>query len=474
MGGGHVARLVIVSNRVPLPTERGPRAGGLAVALADALRPGSLWFGWSGRRNPTPSETPDVAKADGITYATIDMTEAEYHAYYVGFANGALWPLLHFRLGLMTYRREDFQGYRAVNRRFAAALATVLLPDDLIWVHDYHLIPLAQELRLLGVRNRIGFFLHIPFVPPVMLEVLPCATELLEGLAAYDVVGFHTEGYRQAFLQCAREMLGVAPHHNSFVHNGSTVDAIVDPIGIDTEAFAKDAVRVARGAESRRLRDSMLDHALAIGVDRLDYSKGLPNRLIAFGRLLATYPEHRRKVNFLQVAARSREDSRDYQQLRRELDRIAGNINGSYSEFDWTPLRYITRALSRRTLAGFYRIARVGVVTPLRDGMNLVAKEFIAAQNASDPGMLVLSRFAGAADELTEALIVNPFDPDEIAEAIHQALTMELDERRARHKALLEKVHRSNARRYCEVFLGHLTARETHQSLGPVIRMVAR
>jgi trehalose 6-phosphate synthase len=472
MGGEHVARLVIVSNRVPLPSELGPRAGGLAVALADALRPGSLWFGWSGRRGATPPETPNTVQAGGITYATIDMTEAEYRAYYVGFANGVLWPLLHFRLGLMTYRREDYQGYRAVNRRFAAALKSVLLPDDLIWVHDYHLMPLAQELRRLGVRNRIGFFLHIPFVPPVMLEVLPCATEVLEGLAAYDVVGFHTEGYRQAFLQCAREMLGAAPRQNTFVHNGSTVEAIVDPIGIDTEVFAKDAVRVARGAESRRLRDSLGDRALAIGVDRLDYSKGLPNRLIAFGRLLAAHPEHRRKVNFLQVAARSREDGSDYQQIRRELDRIAGNVNGSYSEFDWIPLRYITRALSRRTLAGFYRIARVGVVTPLRDGMNLVAKEYIAAQNASDPGMLVLSRFAGAADELTEALIVNPFDPDEIAEAIHQALTMELDERRARHKALQEKVHQSTARRYCEVFLRHLMATET-QSFGPVARMVS-
>jgi trehalose 6-phosphate synthase len=460
-----VARLVIVSNRVPLPSERGPRAGGLAVALADALRPGSLWFGWSGRRVETPSETPNVTQSDGISYATVDITEAEYRAYYVGFANGALWPLLHFRLGLMTYRREDYQGYCAVNRRFAAALAAVLQPDDLVWVHDYHLIPLAQELRRLSVRNRIGFFLHIPFVPPVMLEVLPCANEVLEGLAAYDVAGFHTDAYRRSFLQCAQQMLGVELDHNSFVYNGSTVQAIVDPIGIDTEAFAKDAVRVARGAESRRLRDSMTGRALAIGVDRLDYSKGLPNRLIGFGRLLATYPEHRRKVNFLQVAARSREDNSDYQQLRRELDRIAGNINGRYSEFDWIPLRYITRALSRRTLAGFYRIARVGVVTPLRDGMNLVAKEYIAAQNANDPGMLVLSRFTGAADELTEALLVNPFDPDEIAEAIHQALSMDLDERRARHTVLAGKVRQSTAQQYCEVFLRHLTACTTQQAL---------
>jgi trehalose 6-phosphate synthase len=461
-----VARLVIVSNRVPLPSERGPRAGGLAVALADALLPGTLWFGWSGRRTEVPADTAALVHADdGLIYATVDMSEAEYRAFYVGFANGALWPLLHFRLGLMTYRREDYLGYRAVNRRFAAALAAVLQPDDLVWVHDYHLIPLGEELRRLSVRNRIGFFMHIPFIPPVMLEVLPCAKELLEGLATYDVVGFHTDAYRRAFLECAQQMLGAEPNVAGFVHNATMVRAIVDPIGIDTDAFTKDAVRAARGAESRRLRDSMQGRALAIGVDRLDYSKGLPNRLIAFGRLLAAYPQHRRQVSFLQIAARSREDNSDYLQLRRELDRIVGDTNGRYSEFDWAPLRYITRALGRRTLAGFYRIARVGVVTPLRDGMNLVAKEFIASQNPTDPGVLVLSRFAGAADELSEALIVNPFDPDEIAEAIHHALSMDLEERRERHQVLLEKVRQSTAQRFCEVFLQHLADHETQQVL---------
>jgi trehalose 6-phosphate synthase len=429
------------------------------VALADALRPGTLWFGWSGRRAETPDEAPAISRADGLTYATVDMTEAEYHGYYVGFSNGALWPLLHFRLGLMSYRREDYQGYCAVNRRFAAALASILKPDDLIWVHDYHLIPLALELRRLSVQNRIGFFLHIPFVPHEVLDVLPCARELLTGLAAYDVVGFHTEAYRRAFLESVRQMLGIElDPDGAFTHDGHTVRAIVDPVGIDADAFTKDAVRAARGAEARRLRESLSGRALAIGVDRLDYSKGLPNRLIAFGRLLANYPEHRRGVSFLQIAPRSREDNSNYQQLRRELDRIAGDTNGRYSEFDWVPLRYITRALSRRTLAGFHRIARVGVVTPLRDGMNLVAKEFIAAQNATDPGVLVLSRFAGAADEMSEALIVNPFDPDEIAEAMHQALSMELDERRARHHALLEKVRQGTARQFCEVFMQHLVA----------------
>ena len=453
-----MARLVVVSNRLPLPSERGPRAGGLAVALHDALVPGSLWCGWSGRRVETPDELPQLMQADGLTYATIDMTEAEYRAYYIGFANGALWPLLHFRLGLMTFRREEYAGYRAVNLRFARAVVSQLQPDDLIWVHDYHLIPLAQELRRLGVRNRIGYFLHIPFVPPDVLEVLPCADDLLRALAAYDVVGFHTERYRRAFLNCLRHMLGVGSDADGcFASNGGMARAIVDPIGIDTDAFANDAVRAARGAEARRLRDSLGDRALAIGVDRLDYSKGLTNRFVSYGRLFASYPEHRRAVNFLQIAARSREDNSDYQALRRELDRIVGDTNGRYSEFDWIPIRYITRAMSRRTLAGFHRIARVGVVTPLRDGMNLVALEFVAAQNPNDPGVLVLSRFAGAAAAMTDALIVNPFDPDAIAEAMHQALTMGLEERRARHQALLATIRKTTAQRYCEVFLDALS-----------------
>jgi len=452
-----VARLVVVSNRVPNPGERGPRAGGLAVALADALTPGTLWFGWSGKRATATGTVPTVQESHGITYATIDLGETDYRRFYVGFANGALWPLLHFRLGLMDFQREDYEGYRAVNRAFAEALAPLLRPDDLVWLHDYHLITMAAELRALGVTNRIGFFLHIPFVPPAMLQVLPRANELLEALCACDIVGFHTREHQNAFLECAAVMLGVEPDGMGwFTYAGRRVHAIVDPIGIDAEGFARTAARAIRGVEAGRLRDSLSDRALAIGVDRLDYSKGLPNRFRAFGRLLADYPEHRRQVSFLQVAARSREDVGDYQRLRRELDRIAGETNGQYSEFDWTPLRYMTRALRRQTLAGFYRVARVGLVTPLRDGMNLVAKEYVAAQNPADPGVLVLSRFAGAADELAEALIVNPFDADEIAEAMHVALSMDQGERRDRWQALRDKVWASTANRFCATFLSHL------------------
>jgi trehalose 6-phosphate synthase len=456
-----MSRLVIVSNRVPVPTERGPRAGGLAVAMADALEPGSLWFGWSGKRTARAATVPAVlAEADGISYATIDLSDYEYRLFYSGFSNGVLWPLLHFRLGLVHYRSEEYQCYRAINRRFAEALAPLLGPDDVIWVHDYHLIPLGEELRARGVTNRIGFFLHTPFVPPEVFRALPRAEQILASLCAYDVVGFHTEEFRRGFLRCVHDILGLVPDGDHGVTmGGRRAQAIVDPIGIDAEGFAAAAERAWRGNEVRRMRASMAGRALAIGVDRLDYSKGLVQRLDGFGRLLAQHPEHRQRVSFLQVAARSREDVNEYQELRIALDRIVGDTIGQYSEFDWVPVRYMTRPLRRGTLAGFYRVARMGVVTPLRDGMNLVAKEYVAAQDNRDPGVLILSRFAGAAEELTEALIVNPFDPDEIADAMHTALTMRLEERQARHRALREKVWASTARRFSEQFLAALAGR---------------
>ena len=452
-----MGRLVVVSNRVPLPSERGAKAGGLAVALADALQPGSLWFGWSGRRSARGSGTTHIQRSEGVTYATIDLTEAEYHSFYVNFSNGALWPLLHFRLGLVDFRTDDYGGYRSVNRQYAAALLPLLRPDDVIWVHDYHLIPLAAELRALGVTNRIGFFLHTPFVPPTIFHALPRSTELLTTFCSYDVIGFHTRTYRTAFLDCITETLGIhSDPDGRFVWRGNSVRVIVDPIGIDAEGFGDRARDASRGNDARMLRDSLGKGGLAIGVDRLDYSKGLINRFEAIGRFFGTYPQHRRQVSFLQVAARSREYQGAYQRLRRELDRIVGDTNGRYSEFDWTPLRYMTRAVKRDTLAGFFRLSRLAMVTPLRDGMNLVAKEYVAAQDPGDPGVLILSRFAGAAEELTEALIVNPYDSDEIADAMHVGLSMEVEERRERWNALHTKVTTNTAERFCTVFLNHL------------------
>jgi trehalose 6-phosphate synthase len=453
-----MARIVIVSNRVPSSPSAGPQAGGLAVALKDCLRDGGLWLGWSGEISSKASTDVKIGRFGKIDYATIDLSRDDYRDFYVGYANSTLWPLLHFQPGLMEFDRGHFDSYLAVNRTYARALAALVEPDDIIWVHDYHLIPLAMNLRQFGITNRIGFFLHVPFVPASVLSVLPRAEKLLQMFCAYDVVGFQTQEHLRDFEDCLRSFLHMKIEPNTpIVVDGRTLQAVATPIGIDARAFARQAKRSANSQAAKRLEESMEGRGLIIGVDRLDYSKGLPNRFEAFGRMLDHYPEHRLKVNYLQVAARSREDVAEYQRLKRELDRRAGDVNGRHAEFDWVPLRYITRAVARTSLAGFYRKARVGLVTPLRDGMNLVAKEYVAAQDPDDPGVLVLSRFAGAAEELTEALIVNPFDPDEIADAMHQALTMPKSERRARNDKLFEKICQTTAHTYCRDFLKALS-----------------
>jgi trehalose 6-phosphate synthase len=459
-----MARLVIVSNRVPIPKARGASAGGLAVALRDLLTPGTMWFGWSGRLASEPAVEPAIVEARGVTYATVDLTSEAYRGFYVGFSNGALWPLLHFRLGLMHFRREDYECYLSVNQSFATSLGTVLQPDDTLWAHDYHLVPLGRMLRQQGFKGPLGFFLHIPFAPPSMMEALPVARELIADLCAFDLVGFQTEEHARDFRDCAQRMLGATVQGEWVRLNGRSMRAFADPIGIDAKSFHQDALRAVNDKLVQRVAGSLAGRALAIGVDRMDYSKGLPQRFEALARLLEKHPEHRRRVHFLQICPRSREEVDEYRKLRAELDRLAGRVNGRFSEFDWTPLRYSTRAAPRTTLAGLYRIGRIGVVTPLRDGMNLVAKEFIAAQDKDDPGVLILSKFAGAAHELTEALIVNPFDPDAIADAMHLALSMPAPERKDRYNALLEKVFRTTAHAYCQRFieaLGQVKASST-------------
>ena len=453
-----MARLVIVSNRVPDPAElAGPRAGGLAVGLADALTPGTLWFGWSGSRAKQTTSEPVCVESGGLTYATIDLGDADYRAFYLGFSNGTLWPLFHMMPSFTAFDRAEYAVYRVVNHAFAAALLPLLRPDDLIWIHDYQLLGVAAALRAQGVTNRIGFFLHIPFPAPALYEILPPAAELLAGMLAQDVIGFHTERDRAHFLGAVNAVLGIgATADSTITHEGHVTQAIVTPIGIDADAFTAQAIRASRRVATKRMIDSLAGRALMIGVDRLDYPKGLPARFDAYSRFLSNYPEHRRHISFLQVAAPSREEVDRYRALREELDHKTGAINGAYSDFDWVPLRYMTRTVSRALIAGFYRTARIGLVTPLRDGMNLVAKEYVAAQNPADPGVLVLSRFAGAAAGLPEALLVNPFDIDAVAEAINAALVMPLEERQSRHVALLGRVRAESASAYCQAFTAAL------------------
>jgi trehalose 6-phosphate synthase len=440
-------RLVIIANRVPNPRERTPTAGGLAVALQEALASReALWFGWSGRIAQATGTTPQAMRQGRVTYATLDLGAEDHRRYYLGFSNATLWPTLHYRLGLVQFARGDYVAYRRVNAGFAQAVRPLLRPDDTLWVHDFHLFPIGAALRRLGAGQRMGFFLHVPFPPYAVFGALPRADELLADLASYDVIGVQTPddaaNLREALHRVGEEQ--AAPR------------VAVFPAGIDAPGFAAMAGRAARGQEAERLRASIFGRALVIGVDRLDYTKGLPQRFAGYGQLLARFERHRGAVTYLQIAPVSRGDVAQYRTLRRELDELTGRINGQYAEFDWAPLRWMTRAVPRLTLAGFMRIARVGLVTPLRDGMNLVAKEYVAAQDPADPGALVISRFAGAASDLDGALVVNPLDPDEIAEALDQALAMPAEERADRWRRMMAAVRADSAQAWCRRFLAAL------------------
>ncbi|HXQ42598.1 MAG TPA: trehalose-6-phosphate synthase [Candidatus Udaeobacter sp.] len=450
-----MARLVILSNRLALPGEKSARAGGLAVGLRDALaRRGGLWLGWSGETTEGPAGEPRLLSAGKVTYAAVDINAADYREFYIGYANGALWPLFHHRPGLSLYRRAAFEGYLRVNSWFAQSLKPLLLPDDLIWVHDYHFIPLATELRKLAVANRIGFFLHIPFPAPELFVTLPEHKRLAADLLAYDLTGLQTAAdVRRLQRYFIEEASGQALADDRIEALGQKGRIAAFPIGIDAERFARIAEKAMVRPETVRLRDSLANRSLVIGVDRLDYSKGLANRLEAFQELLARWPEHRSRVTLLQIAPVSRGEVAQYRALRREVEGLAGRVNGKFAEADWTPVRYLNKSFPRNVLAGYLRLARVGFVTPTRDGMNLVAKEYVAAQDPADPGVLVLSRFAGAADELTGALIVNPYDIDELAGALHLALTMPADQRLARWRALMEVVTRNTIKTWRASFL---------------------
>jgi trehalose 6-phosphate synthase len=435
-----MGRLVVISNRVALPKET--RAGGLASALSGALAErGGLWVGWSGNVvEDEGARALRTERAGNIEYALLDLTRREYQHYYLGFANRTLWPLLHFRPSLLEYKRADFEGYRAVNKLFAEHVARFVRDDDIVWVHDYHLIPLAEDLRKLGVGARIGFFLHIPLPTAALLTMLPHHEHLFPLLGAYDLIGLQNRRDRDALLDYFRTEMQAKTRANGDVQlrNGRCLRVQPFPVAIDTLEVARQAKRAAASAATQRLIRSLEQRALAIGVDRLDYSKGIPQRFEAFAHFLSQHPEWRSRISFLQIAPPSREEVPEYRELRSRLERLAGATNGRYAEPDWMPIRYVNRSFNQSTLTGFYRVADIAVVTPLRDGMNLVAKEYVAAQDADDPGVLILSSFAGAADELKQAIIINPFDSDDIAESFVAALEMPLAERRERWQAMYD------------------------------------
>jgi trehalose 6-phosphate synthase len=454
-----VSRIVVVSNRIG-PIEEGKSApGGLAVGVFEILRAtGGIWFGWSGETVEQTPQAPSLVHQGNITYATIGLSRKDYAEYYAGFSNATLWPLLHYRTGLIDFNRESLSGYLRVNEQFAEHLARLIQPDDIVWVHDYHLIPLGAALRRRGITQRIGFFLHTPLPPRAVLRTLPDHRQIFGTFSAYDVVGFQTADDADHFTDYMVRDLGASKQGSTLALDARLFKAGVFPIGIDPDDFARTAAVAVGQSATRRLARSLGDRPLIIGVDRLDYSKGLPFRFKSIELLLGQHPEWRGRCTFLQVATLSRTDVRQYRDLRAELDAAAGHINGRYADYDWTPIRYVNKSFNRNTLAGFFRHARVGLVTPLRDGMNLVAKEYVAAQKPDDPGVLVLSQFAGAANELDSALLVNPFDVGGVAQAIIRAMEMSLPERTERWRAMMATLHSNTVRDWARRFVETLTA----------------
>ncbi|HZZ34166.1 MAG TPA: trehalose-6-phosphate synthase [Caulobacteraceae bacterium] len=456
-----MSRLIVVSNRVNPPEKRDEApAGGLAVALAAALREYSgFWFGWSGETVPTFTGELNRRDVDKVPVVTVDLEEADYQEYYNGYANRTLWPLFHYRIDLTAYDRSFGQGYERVNRLFAEALAPLVEPDDLIWVHDYHLIPLARELRRLGVTNPIGFFLHTPWPAMQLLTTLPRHRQLVQALFDYDLAGFQTDEWLWAFESYVLgEAGGGWTADGKLEAFGKTLRASVFPIGLDTEEF----LTLAESPAAHRAYDLMAAHSvfrqMIVGVERLDYSKGIEERLLGIEQLLHDNPDLRREVLFMQIAPPSRGEVEAYQDLRSRIDAQSGRINGIYADLDWAPIRIINNTYARDELAGIYRAARVGLVTPLRDGMNLVAKEFVAAQDPKDPGVLVLSRFAGAARQMTDAVIVNPYSREEVADALKRALTMGKPERIRRWESLMDGVRRFDVKGWRDSFVAALEA----------------
>ena len=453
--------LVVVSNRVARGNANEPMTGGLAAALLPVVeKSGAIWVGSSGRVRDGAQKEPfaEIEALGAGALAMLDLPAAHYGGYYEGFANSALWPALHSRADLIRASQDDYVSYREVNAFMARALLRFKKTDAVFWIQDYHFLALGAELRDLGVTQPVGFFLHTPWPAHDVIEGVPHHRELIEAMLAYDLIGFQTEDDCENFLGYLSSCLGLESDDGVVTsrHGKSRVE--VFPIGIDPQEFALQAAKAVSHPDVSRLRRSLHGEKLAIGVDRLDYSKGLLNRINAFDRMWTVQPALARTVSLLQIATPSRGAIEAYGNLQNDLAKLVSDVNGRHGEVDWTPIRYLNKGFSQTVLAGLYRTAQVGVVTPLHDGMNLVAKEYVAAQNPADPGVLVLSKFAGAANELDTALLVNPHDIDGMARTIATALGMPLQERRLRWEAMMEKLRHRTIQQWFAEFVEALQA----------------
>jgi trehalose 6-phosphate synthase len=457
--------LVVVSNRVARGNANEPMTGGLAAALLPVVeKSGAIWVGSSGRVRDGAHKEPfaEIEALGAGALAMLDLPAAHYGGYYEGFANSALWPALHSRADLICASQADYFSYREVNAFMARALLRFKKPDTVFWIQDYHFLALGAELRDLGVTQPVGFFLHTPWPARAIIEGVPHHRELIESMLAYDLIGFQTNDDCENFLGYVSASLGLEIEDGVVMSRHGKSRIAVFPIGIDPENFARQAAKAVSHPDVSRLRRSLNGEKLAIGVDRLDYSKGLVNRVNAFDRMWTLQPALARAVTLLQIATPSRGGIEAYGNLQSELAKLVSDVNGRHGEVDWTPIRYLNKGFSQTVLAGLYRTAQVGVVTPLHDGMNLVAKEYVAAQNPADPGVLVLSKFAGAANELDTALLVNPHDIDSMARTIAVALSMPLVERRMRWEAMMAKLHRHTIQQWFADFVDALGETRTH------------
>ncbi|MDH2912780.1 alpha,alpha-trehalose-phosphate synthase [Kosakonia sp. HypNH10] len=451
-----MSRLVVVSNRIAPPDDKKASAGGLAVGILGALKAaGGVWFGWSGEIGDEDQPLKEVSKGN-ITWVSFNLSEEHHEQYYNQFSNAVLWPAFHYRLDLVKFQREAWDGYQEVNALLADKLVPLLKEDDILWIHDYHLLPFANELRKRGVKNQIGFFLHIPFPTPEIFNALPPHAELLEQLCDYDLLGFQTESDRTAFLDSVSMQTRLSTR-NSKEHMawGRNFRTEVYPIGIEPNEIAQQASGPLP-PKLAQLKAELKNVKNIFSVERLDYSKGLPERFLAYETLLEKFPEHHGKIRYTQIAPTSRGEVQAYQDIRHQLETEAGRINGKYGQLGWTPLYYLNQHFDRKVLMKVFRYAEVGLVTPLRDGMNLVAKEYVAAQDPENPGVLVLSQFAGAANELTSALLVNPYDRDDVAAALDRALRMPLAERISRHAEMLKIIQDNDIDHWQQRFISDL------------------
>jgi trehalose 6-phosphate synthase len=465
-------KLVVVSNRVARGKANEPMTGGLAAALLPVVEnSGAIWVGSSGRVRDGAQKEPfaEIEALGAGALALLDLPAAHYGGYYEGFANSALWPALHSRTDLIRASHEDYFSYREVNSFVARALLRFQKPETAFWIQDYHFLALGAELRDLGVTQPIGFFLHTPWPARAVISGVPHHRELIEAMLAYDLIGFQTQDDCENFLGYLSTDLGLEIENDVVTSRYGKSQIKVFPIGIDPQKFAEQAAKAASHPDVSRLRRSLNGEKLAIGVDRLDYSKGLINRIRAFDRMWTLQPALARTASLLQIATPSRGGIEAYGDLQEELAKLVSDVNGRHGEVDWTPIRYLNKGFSQTVLAGLYRTAQVGVVTPLQDGMNLVAKEYVAAQHPADPGVLVLSKFAGAANELDTALIVNPHDLDGMARTIATALLMPLTERRMRWEAMMVKLRAGTIQQWFTDFVDALQATQLDKTEIPAV-----